>query len=94
MQNGYGLVPCPVPALGADIEFYRRLGDEGNPPNPNNPNWPSERRREVYYTLTAQTIMDGTGEIDLTPASAGFSIYVREAEAVIRDETPVREFSR
>lgn len=92
LRQGYQLRPCPIPAFGADIEFFRRLGDEGNPPNPDNPNWPSERRREIFYTLTAQTVINS--QIDLTPASVSFSIYVREAEAEIRDEAPIREFSR
>ena len=94
LLNGYGLEPCAIPALGADIEFFRRLGDEGNPPNPENPNWPSERKREIQYTLTAQTVSPETGQIDLTPASVSFSIYVRETEAELRDEAPIREFSR
>lgn len=94
LLNGYGLEPCAIPALGADIEFFRRLGDEGNPPNPENPNWPSERKREIQYTLTAQTVSPETGQIDLTPASVSFSIYVREAEDEVRGEAPIREFSR
>ncbi len=94
LSNGYGLEPCSIPAVGADMEFFRRLGDEGNPPNPDNPNWPSERRREIYYTLTAQTVLEGTNEIDLTPASVSFSVYVREVEEEVRDEAPIREFSR
>jgi len=32
--------------------------------------------------------------IDATPATNNFSIYVREVEEQLRDETPVREFGR
>jgi len=91
------------PSLGV---FDFRLGDEGRQPPRANPNMPSQRRREVHYTFTAQTVVlyryidPATGTsvedvvIDATPATNNFSIYVREVEEQLRDETPVREFGR
>ena len=88
--------PEDCPGLGT---FDWRLGDEGNPPDPDNPNLPSARRREIRYTLTAQTVViytDGAGDqevlIDQSPATAAFSIYVRTMQE--RDEAPIREMSR
>lgn len=90
-------------SLGA---FDFRLGDEGRQPPRANPNMPSFRRREIQYTFTAQTVVlyqyidPATGTqledlvIDATPATNNFSIYVREVEEQLRDETPVREFGR
>lgn len=95
------IMDCP--SLGV---FDFRLGDEGRQPPRANPNMPSQRRREVQYTFTAQTVVlyryidPATGTsvedvvIDATPATNNFSIYVREVEEQLRDETPVREFGR
>ncbi len=93
----------PSPPYCDTTFFNNRLGDEGDPPDDDNPNLPSQRRREMRYRLTAQTVLvyrytdaDGTlvedVVIDQTPATASFSIYVRSIEP--RDEAPVREFSR
>jgi hypothetical protein len=74
---------------------YDRLGDEGDPPDPLNPNLPSQRRDEVFYTLTAQTVfVDEIGSLimDPTPARASFSIYPEVRKRI--DTPPVREFSR
>lgn len=71
-----------------------RLGDEGIPPDfTNNPNAAPARRREVHYLITAQTVINGT-LIDTTPATARFSVYPLETEEAVRDEMPVREYSR
>lgn len=73
----------------------QRLGDEGDPPLLLNPNAPSARRREIRYTLTAQTAINSTPPmIDLSPATASFSIYVLEVDEQVRDEAPIREFER
>lgn len=74
-------------------DFSWRLGDEGNPPNETDPNRGKWRRREIHYLLTAQTVINGT-LIDTTPATARFSVYVPETEEAVRDEMPVREYSR
>jgi hypothetical protein len=83
----------PCPDLG---EFNYRLGDEGKPPDfDNNPNADTStaRRREVHYLITAQTVINGS-LVDTTPATARFSVYPLETEEAVRDEMPVREYSR
>ncbi len=72
-----------------------RLGDEGKTKGLN-------RQREVRYTLVAQTVAtipDATTGIPLsivdpTPASAEFSIYVRDMQDKAREEQPVRIYER
>ena len=78
-------------------QLFTRLGDEGNPPLKENINADSNRRNEIFYTLTAQTVYkDASGYLfmDGTPARASFSIYASEAESMKLQDTPVREFSR
>ncbi|HOM48823.1 MAG TPA: hypothetical protein PK491_09930, partial [Candidatus Hydrogenedentes bacterium] len=78
-------------------QLFTRLGDEGNPPVKENINADSNRRNEIFYTLTAQTVYkDASGYLfmDGTPARASFSIYASEAESMKLQDTPVREFSR
>lgn len=71
-----------------------RLGDEGTPPDfDKNPNAAVARRREVHYLITAQTVINGS-LVDTTPATARFSVYPLETEETVRDEMPVREYSR
>lgn len=92
-------VDPPVPCVVDDPDnFNWRLGDEGIPPDPANPNIATARRREIHYVLTAQAVVQDLATsntwIDTTPATARFSVYVREVEEEVRDEIPVREFSR
>ena len=98
---GNFLAGPPASCFRANTRFDWRLGDEGNPPDLSNPNAPSARRREVRYTITAQTVVqyaDAAGGVELvidrSPATASFSIYVSEVEDLVRDEAPVREFGR
>jgi len=84
-------VACPV---SDPNDFDWRLGDEGVPPDPADPNAATARRRQVNYVLTAQTVINNGQFIDTTPATARFSVYVREVEEEVRDEIPIREFGR
>lgn len=92
-----GLNYCTTPMEGCLVNFGIpdwRLGDEGIPPDFNdNPNAAPARRREVQYLITAQTVINGT-LVDTTPATARFSVYPLETEEMVRDEMPVREYSR
>lgn len=94
---------CAVANDFSDVIY--RLGDEGDPPIPESPNVPTPRRREIHYTLTAQTVvlyeyMDPYNPgatlqdlvIDATPATNNFSIYVRSVEEQLRDEAAIREY--
>lgn len=92
-----GLNYCTEPMEACLVNFGIpdwRLGDEGDPPKfDKNPNAAPARRREVQYLITAQTVINGN-LVDTTPATARFSVYPLETEEAVRDEMPVREYSR
>ncbi|NLV45404.1 MAG: hypothetical protein GXY07_13015 [Candidatus Hydrogenedentes bacterium] len=89
----YCTTPMPDCVVNFGIPDWR-LGDEGIPPDfTNNPNAAPARRREVHYLITAQTVINGS-LVDTTPATARFSVYPLETEEAVRDEMPVREYSR
>lgn len=89
----YCTPPMPDCLVNFGIPDWR-LGDEGTPPDfDKNPNAAVARRREVHYLITAQTVINGS-LIDTTPATARFSVYPLETEETVRDEMPVREYSR